>query len=146
VADIKLKAGTPQTLEASGGSVSDAAWGTANDADLDNTTQLAMFYNFALTCGFGSSVTALEDINLYLVPKLDGTNEADIDTANDNAQPSTFAGIFVNASSGTSSRILTLEGVQVGPCKYVAYIENKSGQTISSGWTLVAYPVLKQSV
>ena len=80
MADIKLKAGTPQTLEASGGSISNGAAGTADDADLDNTTALAPTYTFVLLAGFGSSVTAGEDIDLYLIPRVDGTNLADVGT------------------------------------------------------------------
>ncbi len=145
-ADYKLKAGTPQVLEASGGSVSNNDWGTANDADLDNTTELAPTYDFELNVGFGSGVTALNPIQLVLVPKMNGTNAADIDTANDNFQYDNFAGSFVTASGSTAARRLTIQGVELGPYKYTAYIFNQSGQTISSTWSLTAYPTINQSV
>jgi hypothetical protein len=70
--DIKLKAGSTQTLaNANGPAVSNDAAGAAG-TDLDNTTALAEYVSFELDAGFGSSVTALEDVDLYLVPKLDG--------------------------------------------------------------------------
>lgn len=146
MADFKLKAGTSQVLEANGASTSTADWGVANDADLDNTTALAPTWDFVLNGGFGSSVTALSQLDLILVPKIDGTNLADIDTANDNYQFSHLRGTFTTASSGTSARRLTVEGVNLGPYKYTAYVYNRSGQTLSSGWTLTAYPVINQSV
>jgi len=145
VADIKEKAGTAQTLEASGASTSNNAVGTANDADLDNTATLAFSYDFELNGGFGSSVTAGEDLDLYLVPKLDGTNAAAADTSTPLFQPSHYAGTFITATNGTATRYMTIPGVAVGPYKYTAYLHNKSGQTLSSGWALKAYPVLAQN-
>ena len=145
-ADIKLKAGTPQTLEANGASITNGAAGFADDADLDNTAALAFSYSFVLYAGFGSSVAALEDIDLYLVPKLDGNNEADKDTSTPVFQPSHSAGTFVTPTTGTAARRMTVEGVTVGPYKYVGRLVNKSGQTVSAGWTLTAYPELVQSM
>lgn len=146
MAQVKQLAGTPQTLEASGASVSNAAVGTANDADLDNTTELAFAYDFELIGGFGSSVTAGEDLDLYLVPKLDGTNAADVDTSTPVFQPSHFAGTFITPTNGTAARRMTVPAVAVGPYKYTAYVHNKSGQTLSATWDLIAYPVKAQSV
>ena len=142
--NIVLKAGSVQTLEASGGAVANNDWGTANDADLDNTSTLADRYNFELNCGFGSSVSADKAITLYLVPKLDGTNAGDIDTANDKAQPDHRAGSFFTASTGTSARRLTLQNVPLGPHIYTAYIFNESGQQISATWALKAFPYFGQ--
>jgi len=145
MADFKAKAGTSQTLEASGASCSNNASVKADDANLDNTTTLAFTYSFLLSAGFGSSVTAGEDIDLYLVPMLDGTNEADKDTSTPLFAPSHFAGTFITPTNGTAARLMTIEGVVVGPYKYVARLHNKSGQTISSTWSLVAYPELAQN-
>lgn len=145
MATIKQLAGTPQTLEASGASVSNGAVGTANDADLDNTTELAFAYDFKLNAGFGSSVTAGEDIDLYLVPKLDGTNAATSDTSTPLFQADHYAGTFITPTNGTSSREMTLQARVVGPYKYTAYLHNKSGQTVSSTWSLTAYPVKAQN-
>jgi hypothetical protein len=145
VADIKQKAGTVQTLEASGAAVSNGDWGTANDADLDNTATLAFSYDFVLTCAFGSSVSADKDITLILVPKINGTDAADIDTANDKFQEDHYAGSFRTKTTGTSSRRMTIQGVPVGPYKYTAYLFNESGVQISATWVLAAYPVLAQN-
>jgi hypothetical protein len=143
---IKELAGTVQTLEASGASVSNNAVGTADDTDLDNTVELAFAYDFELNGGFGVSVAALEDIELYLVPKLDGTNLADKDTGTPNFQPTHYRGTFITPSTGTAARRMTLEGVSVGPYKYTAYIWNKTGVTFSSTWILKAFPVKAQNV
>lgn len=142
--DIKLKAGTTQTLEANGASVTNTDWGTANDQDLDNTTQLAPEWNFELNAGFGASVSTGQPITLVLVPKLDGTNAGDIDTTNDKWQPDHAAGTFRTAATGTTARLLTLQRVPLGPFKYTAYLFNEAGVTISAGWALKAYPVLDQ--
>lgn len=142
--NITLKAGTVQTLaNANGGSTANNA-ATAAGTDLDNTATLARYYNFELNGGFGSSVTAGEDLDLYLVPKLDGTNAADKDTSTPLFQPSHYAGTFITPTTGTAARRMTIEGVEVGPHVYTAYVWNKSGQTLSANWTLKAFPVLDQ--
>jgi hypothetical protein len=146
MADIKLKAGSPQTLEASGGSASAGDWAIANDADLNNTVVLALSYDFELNCAFGGSVAAGDSIDLILVPKLDGTNLGDIATASDAYQYGNLAGTFVNATASGASRRLQIEGVDVGPYKYTAYLFNRTSQTLSATWALIAYPVLNQSV
>ena len=79
------------------------------------------------------------------MPKFDGTNAATIDTANDRAQPSHYAGTFITPTTGTASRKLTIEGVDVGPHLYTAYLFNQSGQQVSANWSLKAYPTLHQS-
>lgn len=145
MATIKQLAGSSQTLEASGASTSNNAVGTANDADLDNTTELAFAFDFALNGGFGSSVAAGEDLDLYLVPKLDGTNAAASDASTPLFQPDHYAGTFITPTNGTSARLMTLQARPVGPYKYTAYVHNKSGQTLSSGWALTAYPTKAQA-
>jgi hypothetical protein len=117
----------------------------ADDQDLDNTTALAFSWDFELNAGFGSSVSVSKDIELYLVPKLDGTNEADKDTSTPLFDPKHLAGAFTTCTTGTGARRMTLEGVTLGPYKYVARLWNKSGQTLSSTWALKAYPVIGQS-
>lgn len=143
---IKELAGTPQTLEASGGSISNTAAGQANDAVLDNTTELAFTCDFALTFAPGSALAVGNVIYLYLIPELDGTNPADDDTGTPYFQPDHFSGTFVNGhASGTGTRIVTVQQISIGPYKYQAWLLNSSGQTISGGWGLVAYPVKAQN-
>ena len=145
MATFKLLAGTTQTLEANGAAVSNGAVGTANDADLDNTVELAFAYDFELNGGFGSSVTAGEDLDLYLVPKSDGTNAAAADTTTPLFQPGHLRGRFITPTNGTSTRRMTVEAVPLGPFKYTAYVHNQSGQQLSSGWVLKAFPAKEQS-
>lgn len=145
MATFKLLAGTVQTLEANGAAVANGAVGTANDADLTNVTELAFAWDFELNGGFGASVTASEDLDLYLVPKLDGTNAANSDATTPVFQPGHFRGKFVTPTNGTAARRMTLEGVPLGPYPYTAYVHNLSGQQLSSGWVLKAFPVKEQS-
>lgn len=142
--DLKLKAGTVQTLEASGASVSNGAAGVADDQDLDNTTTLAPVWDFELNAGFGTSVAVDKSIDLYLVPKLDGTNEADKDTSTPKFAAGHFAGSFVTVTTGTGARRMTVSGVVLGPYKYVARLVNSAGVTLSATWALKAYPTLNQ--
>lgn len=141
---IKELAGTPQTLEASGGSISNTAAGQANDAVLDNTTELAFWYDFRLVAGFGSSVAAGTAIYLYLLAELDGSNPQTADTTTPLMPPDAFSGIFNVVTTGTGTRPLDIKGVPVGPYKYQAWLVNATGQTLSS-WTLTAYPVKAQN-
>lgn len=142
MADIKLKAGTPQVLANANGASTTNNSANAAGTDLNNTTEFAFTYSFELNGGFGSSVTAGEDLDLYLVPKLNGTNLADVGTAV--FQPEHFAGTFITPTTGTAARRMTVQEVAVGPYLYTAYIHNKSGQTLSANWTLTAYPELGQ--
>lgn len=145
MATIKQLAGTAQTLaNANGGSTANNA-ATAAGTDLDNTSELAFSYDFELNGGFGSSVTAGEDIDLYLVPKLDGTNAADSTSGSLLFQPAHYRGTFITPTTGTAARRMTVEGVALGPYLYTAYVWNKSGQTLSANWTLKAFPVKAQS-
>jgi hypothetical protein len=143
MADIKQQTATVQTLANANGASTTNNSANAAGTDLDNTTTLAFTYSFELNGGFGSSVTAGEDLDLYLVPKLDGTNAAASGTAV--YQPEHFAGTFVTPTTGTAVRRMTIQGVSVGPYLYTAYIHNKSGQTLSANWTLKAFPELVQS-
>lgn len=145
MADIKLKAGTVQTLQnANGSAISNNAVGTVG-TDLDNTITLAQAYDLELLAGFGSSVTAGEDIDVYMVPKLDGSNLAAVDTSTPLFQPSHFVGTLITPTNGTGTRRMTIPAVPVGPYLYTVYLHNKSGQTISANWTLKAFPVLYQA-
>lgn len=140
MSELRLGTGTSQTLEANGASTANGLVVQANDADLDNTVVLEPEWHFRLTCGFGASVTAWVPITLILVPLLDGTNVADIDTTNQKFQPDHCGGVFYTATTGTASRRLDVQGAELGPYKYRAYLYNESGQTLSAGWSLVAWP------
>ncbi len=145
MSDLKRKTGSSQTLSASQAAVSNGAIGTLA-TDLNNTSELAFTYSFELNVGFGSSVTAGSQMDLYLVPKLNGSNLADQNAAGAVFQPDHYAGTFVTATTGTASRRLTIQRVEVNPYLYTPYLYNRSGVQVSSSYTLVAYPELAQSV
>lgn len=139
---VKLAAGTPQVLTASGTAITSGSVGSAG-TDLDNTTVLALSYDFELSAAFGGSVLALANLDLWLVPKMDGTDAAAVDASGAVVQYDHFVGRFVTPTTGTTARRLTVQGVQLGPYKYTAYIFNQTAQTLSTGWMLTAYPVNK---
>lgn len=145
MADIKQQTATSQTLSSSQAAVSNGAVGTLA-ADLNNTTALAFTFSFDLNAGFGTSVSANSQIDLYLVPKLDGTNASAVDTSTPVFQPDHYAGTFVTPTTGTATRRMSVQNVRVGPYAYTVYLHNRSGVQVSSSYTLIAYPELVQSV
>lgn len=98
---------------------------------------------FELTCQFATitSITGGVTIaDLYLVPKLDGTNLADIDsTASAGRAPlGSYFDSFVCAkapTAATNMRFVTGKG-QLFPLLFTPHIINRSGQTMSVNWTL----------
>lgn len=87
--------------------------------------------------------------DLYLVPKVDGSNLPDVDlTAGTSALPNgTWAGSFVCAkapSANTNMRFVT-GTINLNPLKYTAHIINRSGQTMTVNWTLNAVTWRAQS-
>lgn len=140
--NILLKEVSAITLEGNGASTSTNNEVEANDAQLDNRSggnaAQAFFASFELVVGFGSAPAAGVAIELYLVPALDGTNYAEIDTTNHLLQAANFRGSFVVLKAQTGTQRLVLEGVMLQPLLYKAYLLNKTAQTMSSGWTLKA--------
>lgn len=146
MADLKLKAGSSVTLQATGSStVANGAWGTAATSEVLNDSVLAPEWSFELQAGFSVAPAAGVAIILVLVPKLDGTNLGDIDETNDRYQLDHIARAFVTASAGTASRRLTIQGVRLGPFKYTAKIFNQAGQTVAANWILTGFPSSGQS-
>ncbi len=86
--------------------------------------------------GFAAAVSALNTVDLYLVPSRDGTNYMDADTAGPVLPPQHFKGSFVITKSGNSQMRLGVDGIPLLPIDYKAYIQNNGGQTLTSGWTL----------
>lgn len=134
--DIKAKPASIVTLESSGGSLSNGSQVAASTATYDNSSNDMFFANFELNGGFGSSPSVGALINLYLVPALDGTNYAEVDTTNHNMPPACFVGSFVVNKAQTSAQRMDVLGVPLQPLLYKAYLDNQSGQTLSSTWTL----------
>ena len=142
------------TLTSSGSSLTNGSAGAAG-TELDCTSggngaedfqgQFELIAQWATTTGIVLNTVVAE---LYLVPKLDGTNLPDVDlTAGSSALPSpTFAGVFVAVkapSTNTDMRFISAS-IPFNPFKYTAYILNRSGQTISANWTLKVVSVRAQ--
>lgn len=86
--------------------------------------------------------------DLYLVPAIDGTNFPDIDTtAGASYIPYTMRfGSFVAAKAPSANVDARLQSapVELMPVLYNVYIINRSGQTISSGWSMKALAAAAQ--
>lgn len=151
--DLFSKAGAIATLEASGAST--LATGTAveaNDAVLDvRSGGLAgavenLEFVFELVCQWVTVTGVLLGVvaaELYLVPAIDGTNYPDVDlTGGASALPHpTYVGNFTLIKQAVTVTDLRFPSpkVRLFPLQYKAYILNRSGQTISAGWSLKVF-------
>lgn len=113
-----------------------SAGGTGNEAgDLQGL--------FELTCQWATitGIVASQIVGeLYLVPKLDGTNLPDVDLTSGASvlPPSSFVGAFIatkTPTAATNARFVS-PAVAFNPLLYTAHVLNRSGQTISANWTL----------
>lgn len=101
---------------------------------------------FELACAWGTTTGIVAGVvvaELYLVPKMDGTNLPQIDlTSGSSYIPYAHrVGTFVAAatpSTSTTTRFTTasVDAISILPLLYTAHIINRSGQTISSSWSL----------
>lgn len=150
--DIFQKEGTLATLEENGGSLATITAVAAVDATnatfdlrsggVSGATQNTVF-QFELVCQWGTITGIAKDTvaaELYIVPALDGTNYPDVDTTGGSSvlPQSSLKGTFVCTkapSVSTNMRFMSPE-MTLRPFLYKAYILNRSGQTISAGWTL----------
>ena len=146
---IKAQERTAVTLTSTGASLTNgsaAAAGTDLDARAGGNVPDDFQAQFELTCQWASITTAIGAntvvAELYLVPKIDGTNLPDMDlTAGSSVlPPSTLKGFFVATKSptaGSNARFIT-DTFPISPRLYTAHILNKSGasNTISANWTL----------
>jgi hypothetical protein len=100
---------------------------------------------WATTTGIAAGTTVAD---LYLVPALDGVNFPDIDTTTGSSYiPYTMrAGSFVSpkALSANTPYLFQSGVVELMPVLYNVYIINRSGQTISSGWSMKAVATAAQ--
>ena len=151
----------PITLTSTGASLTNGSAAAAG-TDLDTRTSVSgnapgdFQAQFELTCQWASITTAIGAntviAELYLVPKVDGTNLPDIDlTAGSSVlPPGTLKGFFPATKSptaATNARFIT-DTFSVSPRLYTAYVLNKSGasNTISANWTLKVVSDQAQSV
>lgn len=140
--DFGIKQGTTTTVQTSGGSLANVTAVACSTANLANQTNLDDFGTFELVGGFGSSPTLPQALEVYLVPANDGTNFADVNTTSGSSylSPSQFAGtIPVTLSQTASQRMTSSTRIPLGPRLYKVYLLNRTGQSLSSGWSLTVY-------
>lgn len=146
--NIKAKERSAITLTSTGSSLTNGSAGSAGtDLDVRTSGNAEQDFQgqFELTCQWATITSIVKDTvaaELYLVPKLDGTNAPDVDTtAGSSALPrAAFVDVFtcVKAPTANTNMRLVTNIVNLAPRLYTAYILNKSGQTISANWTLKA--------
>lgn len=78
--------------------------------------------------------------DLYFVPRIDGTNDANIDTTSGSSYIASNyrVGSFIapnQPSTSTAIRFATAP-FDLFPAKYNVYLINRSGQTFNANWTL----------
>jgi hypothetical protein len=120
-----------------GGSFTTTPTSLATNLDNRNGGNAAenFWASFELKCGFGSASGIVgKTVDLYLVPALDGTNFADVDTSAPTMPLNNYVGSFTIVMNQTSVQRLTLIGVPVQPLLYKGYLVNNSGQTLSANW------------
>lgn len=144
--DLRAKERSIVTLTSTGASMSNgsaAAAGTELDCRAGGNADNDLVAQFVLTCQWSTitGITAGTTVaELYLVPKLDGTNLPDVDlTSGSSRLPSgTMVATFDATkapSASTNARFVTAP-VDLLPLLYTAYPLNRSGQTIAANWTL----------
>lgn len=89
----------------------------------------------APSTSFGAAVNNNVSIDLYLIPTIDGTNFA---TASTSGLPfNAYRASFVTSVSGNVARWqMSVPGVTVSPLAYQVWLQNNTGQTLNSGWSL----------
>lgn len=142
------------TLTSTGASLTNGSAGAAG-ADLDARAagnaaddfqaQFELTVQWATITGIAANTVVAE---LYLVPKLDGTNLPDLDlTAGSSVLPAvTLAAFFVATkipTAATNARFVT-GNIPINPLLYTAHILNKSGQTMTANWSLKAVSIQAQ--
>lgn len=129
------------TLQATGaGSISNnvqVACATTLDCRSGGNAAEMFMADFELLAGFGSNPTVGAQINAYLVPALDGTNYADVDATNHNMPPACLIGSFIVNKAQTAVQRMVILGVPLRPVLYTLYLDNQSGQTVTtSTWSV----------
>lgn len=138
--NLKLLAGTHTAAQNNtSGTLANAAAVAAATATIANQTNLDRFMSFVLTAGFSVAPAVNAEVQLYLVPALDGTNFADEDTTTPTLSANQYVGSFFVDKSQTGAQLMVVERVRVGPFLYKAYILNKTAQTIAAAWLLDVY-------
>lgn len=152
--DIRQKERAIVTLTSTGASLTQGSAGAAGtDFDARAAGNFAddMAAQFELICQWGTItgiVAGMVVADLYLIPKLDGTNLPDLDTTSGASKLpfASYVGSFEaqkTPAAATNARF-TSPLVSFNPLLFTAYVVNKSGQTISANWSLKAVGVQGQ--
>lgn len=151
---ILLKEQAIVTLTSTGASLTTGSAGLAgttldcraagNAADMFSAL-FTLQAQFGTVTGIAAGTTIAD---LYLVPAIDGTNFPDVDTtAGASYIPFTMrAGSFVapKAMTAATNMLFQSASVELMPVLYNVYILNRSGQTMSTNWTLKALAAAAQ--
>ena len=120
-----------------------AAAGTDFDARASGNAADDLQAQFELTCQWAtitSIVSGTIAAELYLLPKMDGTNLPTFDNTSGAAvlPAACFVGTFIctKAPTANTDMIFVSPTIDISPRLYTAYLRNRSGQTISANWTL----------
>lgn len=145
--DNFFKEHTPVTITSSGSSVADKTASSAGVIDLRaaGTTNLIEDLQafMELTCKF-TTITGIIAGTLvgeaFLVPALDGSNYADIDTTSGASYIASAyrVGVFTSHKqlvTATDYKFATLP-FDLFPALYTAYVLFRAGQTVTANWTL----------
>lgn len=145
---IKLIVGTEYTLEANGGSTSNGTYTQADDANLTIANVAgypALVIEFSGALGVTGTTGSVIDI--YMRPlNFEGTNDAQAPSA---THQHTWVASIPYDSAVTTSTFYHRTPVVANPhplteCAF--YIANRTGQTLSAGWTLKVTPISYQPV
>ena len=107
-------------------------------ASIFNNTTGARFADFELLVTYGTNPTDGSQVDLYIVPSLDGTNYAD--GSSSIVAANNYSGSFILRAT-TSAQRLVLRDISIPSCKFKVHLKNLAGQTTSSsGNTLRMLP------
>lgn len=149
MASIKLEAASVSTvLSTELNSLANAA--AALGTEYDNSSNLYLWATFELNVAFGSSPTAGNTVDLYIIPAPDGTNYDDNTTGASGAAPSTsYVGGFPLRAVTSAQKVPmgVARRIDLPPTKFKIFVVNGSGQAFpASGSTVKMIPYRYQSV
>ena len=130
--------GTEKTLVSSGAAVSSGAISAASASSYGTNADGADYPHvlFVIHAAFGSNPTENTALGLYAQPlDIDGTNDAPAPTT---TYKQRYIGAFALKAATDQYLSITAEDVPYLAAYYV--INETTGQTLSSGWTLKATP------
>lgn len=146
-ADLFLLEHTPVTITSSGGSVATATAVSAGVIDLRAAGTANLIEDLQafleLTCRFTTITSIIAGTMIaeaFLVPALDGTNYADVDTTSGASYiPSQYrVGWFTSHKQLVTATDYRFDSTpfDLFPALYTLYLLFRAGQTVTANWTL----------